>query len=378
MSGLSPCAAELKSFTDDLLAVHHENGRAETSPYFQCRDRFVASQTQPSFRETFDQAFWLSPDCDAFLSTCPVPLDWLQMEHAYQQSGLKDEQTYAVLIACEAIFQLAYARVHTHQRERIIEQVRFDFLPALLRQTQHEWSKKLGCAVEFALETTRRVLGRKDPEAPDGGLYIILNPTAKTTADELCHRAMQAIAGGASMLQLRCKEHTLEQTKELARTSGKHIQTYGVPYLINDLPELVDHTCISGVHVGLTDASISQCRDLLGENTLIGASSHTKADRHTILSGPLPTYIAVGPIFESRTKSGHAHCVGIARLREATQTTPLPICAIGGLDTPSRIAAVARAGAHWAAIVSAFSNAPDPIWTSTKLSAIFHSTKETA
>jgi thiamine monophosphate synthase len=69
--------------------------------------------------------------------------------------------------------------------------------------------------------------------------------------------------------------------------------------------------------------------------------------------------VALGPIWASPTKQGHADVVGTEALREACSDASLPVVAIGGITTTERAAIAARAGAAWIAVVSALDGDSD-------------------
>lgn len=169
----------------------------------------------------------------------------------------------------------------------------------------------------------------------------------------LSHREQVAAlsAAGATLIQLRDKtlssrDFYLEakEAVDLARPSGARI-------VINDRVDIALAVGAGGVHLGQNDMPPAQARRLLGERAIIGLSTHNVAQ--AVEASRLPIdYLAVGPVFGTRTKDRPDPIVGIERLREIRAVIgDLPLVAIGGIDL-ERASEVFAAGADSAAIVS--------------------------
>ncbi|MBI2827711.1 MAG: thiamine phosphate synthase [Acidobacteria bacterium] len=115
----------------------------------------------------------------------------------------------------------------------------------------------------------------------------------------------------------------------------------------------------SGVHVGQDDMAPSAARQLLGPGTIIGCSTHTRAQIEAASIEPV-TYLAVGPVFGTHTKATGYEPVGLDLVAEAVRLSRgLPVVAIGGitLDTAPEILA---AGASGVAVISDLFTGGDP------------------
>ena len=112
-----------------------------------------------------------------------------------------------------------------------------------------------------------------------------------------------------------------------------------------------------GVHVGQTDIPPLFARRVVGAGALVGASSHSDAELVAVCAEGGADHVAVGPVFPSPTKSGHAPVVGIETLAARALSAKLRVVAIGGIINPQRAAACASAGARLAAAVSALEGA---------------------
>jgi thiamine-phosphate pyrophosphorylase len=138
----------------------------------------------------------------------------------------------------------------------------------------------------------------------------------------------------------------------------------GVPFILNDRPDLAAELGADGVHVGQDDLPVPAARRAAGG--IVGLSTHS---RDQIVSAePLrPDYIAVGPVYETPTKPGRPS-VGLELISFAAQHAAVPWFAIGGIDR-SNISAVVEAGARRVVVVRAITEAADPIGAAAALKA---------
>jgi thiamine-phosphate pyrophosphorylase len=180
--------------------------------------------------------------------------------------------------------------------------------------------------------------------------------------DSLCKASLagtvkEATLGGATMIQLRekdCDDRTLLARARLVREVTRASDAL---FIVNDRPDIARLADADGVHLGQEDMPIRDARRILGEETLIGVSTHNMEQvRRAILEGA--DYIGVGPTFPSRTKQFEA-LAGLAFVREALAETTLPAFAIGGIDL-SNVAQVVAAGGRRIAVSAAICAAADP------------------
>lgn len=224
-------------------------------------------------------------------------------------------------------------------------------------------------------------------------MYILLNLDEKNRFHTLAENqsyitslCLDAILGGAALIQLRCKNIEDKTSIALARACADLCQSFSVPFLVNDRADLSFYSQSTGVHVGQTDAPPALVRQIVGKDAVIGLSCHSRRDIDEMLlqHAASLTYAAFGPVFLSPTKQGHAPTTGmqdlahvVARLREAAPSAdlPLPLVAIGGFTDSPRVADAAFLGVNWIAVVSAFADGADSDsrrWRAHRLSLVFH------
>src|SRR5690606_27077467 len=169
------------------------------------------------------------------------------------------------------------------------------------------------------------------------------------------------LAGGARVLQLRAKERAAGEILAWLRQLVPLTERDGVPLMANDRPDLARLAGCAGVHVGQEDVPVEEVRRTFGE-LRVGVSTHDLEQLDAALN-LRPDYVALGPIFETRTKANPDPTVGIDVLRKAARRAAragLPLVAIGGVDH-ANVAEVGAAGASPAVVAALLPNAADDV-----------------
>ena len=159
-------------------------------------------------------------------------------------------------------------------------------------------------------------------------LYVILTEALCKT--DWLATANSALRGGADCIQLR--EKTLpdqERIKRAAKLSSL-CHEHEALFIVNDRPDIAVISHADGVHLGQDDISIEDARRVLPDTAIVGISTHAVEQVRTA-SKLVPDYIAVGPMFSTRTKPQN-HIAGPKTLALARQETSLPLVAIGGIQ----------------------------------------------
>ncbi len=187
-------------------------------------------------------------------------------------------------------------------------------------------------------------------------------PITDRTLSNLDHhqQAEQFIAGGAEIIQLRDKELSSGKFFEAARTTLKVTRASNIKLIINDRVDIASLIDADGVHLGQDDLPPTEARRILGENAIIGFSTHSLEQSLAALVLPI-NYIAIGPIFVTRTKVNSERALGIdviSKVRDRIGNFPL--VAIGGIST-SNFLDVLNAGADSVAVISTLFTARESI-----------------
>jgi thiamine-phosphate pyrophosphorylase len=167
------------------------------------------------------------------------------------------------------------------------------------------------------------------------------------------------LESGVRLIQLRDKEASAREILDMARACLKRTRAAGAMLIINDRVDVALASDSDGVHLGQDDLSVEEAREILGEDKIIGISTHSLDQFRAALQTPA-NYIAVGPVFPTRTKENPEATVGLELLREAKKLADRPIVAIGGI-TPERAPAVIAAGADCIAAISALYPWPEKL-----------------
>ncbi|MGC2526874.1 MAG: thiamine phosphate synthase [Candidatus Acidiferrum sp.] len=187
-------------------------------------------------------------------------------------------------------------------------------------------------------------------------LYVILDASLITSSERDC--ALGLAEAGVRLLQYRNKSALSRQYLENSRELAETLRLHGVSFIVNDRPDVAFLAGANGVHVGQDDLDIEQARRVLGDDKLVGVSTHN-LEQFERAAKSSADYVAVGPVFSTSSKANPDPVVGLDFLRRVRALTDKPIVAIGGI-TLDRAAAGIEAGADSVAVISGILNAPDP------------------
>jgi thiamine-phosphate pyrophosphorylase len=165
------------------------------------------------------------------------------------------------------------------------------------------------------------------------------------------------IAGGVDVVQLRDKNLDAKPLLNRARIVADICAEAGVPFILNDRPDLALEVGADGVHVGQDDAPVSLARRILGPDAIIGLSTHSREDLEEVPWEGV-SYISAGPVEATPTKPGRPG-TGLDYLRLATEQSKVPVFVTGGV-TPEKIPQLAAAGARHFVVVRYLTEAADP------------------
>jgi thiamine-phosphate pyrophosphorylase len=170
--------------------------------------------------------------------------------------------------------------------------------------------------------------------------------------EEVLRPALQA---GVDVVQLRDKSGDEREIVEAGGVFRRLCDAYDALFVVNDEAELAVACAADGVHLGQDDASPDEVRRVLGNDALIGLSTHSPEQLDA--AGGVD-YVSVGPVFRTPTKPEYEP-VGLGLVRYASEHASVPFFAIGGIDA-SNVDGVLDAGAGRIAVVRAIRDADDP------------------
>ena len=184
-------------------------------------------------------------------------------------------------------------------------------------------------------------------EIPKGIYGITGDDFSNGRSNYFCVEEM--IKGGIKIVQYRAKtKDTREKVKE-AREIRELCRKNGVIFIVNDNVDIALLVDADGVHIGQEDMHPDDVRKLIGDNKIIGLSTHSEKQGMEAYKNPNVDYIGVGPIFPTTTKDTTP--VGLGYLEYAVKNLDLPFVAIGGIKAHNIDAIIAK-GAQRVCLVS--------------------------
>ena len=190
----------------------------------------------------------------------------------------------------------------------------------------------------------------------DKKLYLVTNSDNFESDEIFLDKVALSIKSGADIVQLREKNTTSKRFIYLAQRIRELTSHFGAAFIVNDRVDIAKISNADGVHLGQDDIPVSYAREILGDNAIIGVSTHCPEHaKKAITDGA--DYIGVGPVFKTPTKPSKDP-VGLEYVKWAADNVNIPFFAIGSIDT-ANIKEVVEAGAKRVAVIRAIMYADD-------------------
>ena len=194
-------------------------------------------------------------------------------------------------------------------------------------------------------------------------IYPILDSSFIPTAAraESLHRVGISLAeAGVTLLEYRNKTGSDSEILADAAALRTAMPSGTVKLILDDRADLIDRCGFDGVHVDAGDLTPAQARRLLGLDRIIGAFGGSEALLPGILDAPAD-YLAIGPVFTTRTKHTDKQPIGIDGVRRLRQQAgPEPVLSAAAGITLATAPAVLEAGASMVAVAEAIFRTKDP------------------
>lgn len=187
-------------------------------------------------------------------------------------------------------------------------------------------------------------------------LYAVTDRSWLKPGETLAEVVETLLKAGVTCVQLREKEAEdaliLQEAQELKELCHR----YGVPFLVNDRPDLAQAVGADGVHVGQEDTGLVEARNLLGANDLLGGSAHT-VEEALAAQAAGADYLGCGAVFGSGTKHNVSQ-MSLETLTAICQAVDIPVVAIGGVSLDN-LPLLAGTGIAGVAVISGLFAAAD-------------------
>ncbi|MGH3438723.1 MAG: thiamine phosphate synthase [Sciscionella sp.] len=203
----------------------------------------------------------------------------------------------------------------------------------------------------------------------DARLYLCTD--SRRGRGDLAEFAEAALAGGVDILQLR--EKGAEAAEELAALEvlAEACARHGALLAVNDRADIALAAGADVLHLGQDDIPVQLARRIVGDEAVVGRSTHSGAQARAAATEPGVDYFCTGPCWPTPTKPGRS-APGLELVRQTAENAPeRPWFAIGGIDR-ARLEEVLIAGARRAVVVRAITQAVDPQTAAAELAGRLH------
>ncbi|HVW80915.1 MAG TPA: thiamine phosphate synthase [Mycobacteriales bacterium] len=191
----------------------------------------------------------------------------------------------------------------------------------------------------------------------DARLYLCVD--GRRERGDLADFLDAALSGGVDIVQLREKGLEAREELALAEVFAAAARRHGALFAVNDRADIARVAGADVLHVGQGDLPAEAARELVGDDVVIGLSSHAEDEASAASASGAVDYFCTGPTWPTPTKPGRA-APGLPLVKYAAGlTTDKPWFAIGGIDA-TNLDQVIAAGARRIVVVRAITDADDP------------------
>jgi len=194
----------------------------------------------------------------------------------------------------------------------------------------------------------------KRPLPPRFGFYSVLTDPLKGYD----YMAELLVDNGIPFVQLRMKDAPEEVIADTALRMRKITAGTDTQLIINDNPRIAVEIGADGVHIGQSDMPYEQAREIVGDDMIVGISTHNAQQVIAACRVP-PDYIGAGPVFPTPTKKIPDPAIGLDGMKEMLKISTVPAVCIGGIDL-GNLQQVLAAGAKNFCMVRQFTQSENP------------------
>lgn len=189
------------------------------------------------------------------------------------------------------------------------------------------------------------------------GLYLVTDRSNHSMSD-FKKVISEALCAGVDIVQLREKNITNQEYIKIAIEIKEITDQYNKPLIINDNPIVAKEISAAGAHIGQSDNTIEQTRQILGKKSIIGISIENIEQAKTFKQNQV-NYAAISPIFATNTKKDTAQPVDLDNARIIRDIINIPLFAIGGINNDNT-KEVMSCGIDGICVISTIFNSQNP------------------
>lgn len=193
---------------------------------------------------------------------------------------------------------------------------------------------------------------------PNLHLYLVTDEAEKCRHG-LLETVRQAVAGGVTIVQYRTVKTDRRALLAEARPLKNFLQQVGIPFIVNNNPELALELGADGLHIGQRDTPVAEARRRLGKGKILGLSVSNEEQMRAV-NPALVDYVGCGPVFPTISKLNAPPALGVGEWARLAALSPVPVVAIGGLDAERARVLRATGKSAGIAVVSAICAAEHP------------------
>jgi thiamine-phosphate pyrophosphorylase len=199
-----------------------------------------------------------------------------------------------------------------------------------------------------------------DPRTFIRNARLYLCTDSRTRQGDLPEFLDAVLGAGVDIIQLREKGLEARQEIRLLETFAEAADRHGKLFAVNDRADIAAAVHAPILHLGQNDLPVTHARRILGDEPIIGRSTHTPGQFDAAAREPGTDYLCAGPIWATPTKPGRP-ATGPSLLTHAnTHHSNRPWFAIGGIENLDRLNEVIAHGARRVVLVRAITTAIDP------------------
>ena len=203
-------------------------------------------------------------------------------------------------------------------------------------------------------ELEKKAIAKLNKKRLGKGLYLILTNPPSGYEDI----AKMAVKACLPAIQIRHKKGSDRELLKTAFNLREITQGTLTLFFVNDRLDVARMCKADGVHLGQEDIEPDRARDFLGDDFLVGLSTHNLSQVEAAQKEPLD-YIGFGPVWETDSKEVPDPVTGIDALRKAVEASSLPVVAIGDINRDN-LRGLSGIGFNNIAVIRAVQNAVDP------------------
>ncbi|MER7458089.1 thiamine phosphate synthase [Micromonospora sp. NPDC126480] len=198
-----------------------------------------------------------------------------------------------------------------------------------------------------------------------GPTGVVVLTDRRTARRPLVDVVAGAVAGGVRWVVLREKDLSRGERAALAADLRAVLADSGGTLIVAG----PDPLCGDAVHL---PAAGPYPPPRLG---LVGRSCHDAAELARLTT---EDYATLSPVHPTRTKPGYGPPLGADGLRALIRLSPVPVLALGGIETAEQVAACVAAGAAGVAVLGSVMRSADPTGTAARLTNGFNQATQPA